>query len=82
MAAPQAIAGRMNLSDAATREGLMAIRAVAAQENAPEFRTLVFIETSEYETAGATIWSVQVWQVTVRSAVAAQWVRVPVANKI
>jgi hypothetical protein len=80
-AAPQTIAARMNLSDAAMREGLMAIRAVAAQENVPEFRTLVYIETSQYRTADATVWSVEVWQVTVRSVVAARLARTPVANK-
>jgi beta-lactamase regulating signal transducer with metallopeptidase domain len=81
LAAPQTIAARMNLSDAAMREGLMAIRAVAAQENVPEFRTLVYIETSQYRTADATVWSVEVWQVTVRSVVAARLARTPVANK-
>ncbi|MGA7633809.1 MAG: M56 family metallopeptidase [Terriglobales bacterium] len=81
LAAPQAIAARMNLSNAAMREGLITIRAVAAQENVPEFRTLVYIETSQYRTADATVWSVEVWQVTVRSAVAARLARTPVANK-
>jgi beta-lactamase regulating signal transducer with metallopeptidase domain len=82
MTAPQAIAARLNSNDAIADEGLAAIRAVAAQEKAPEFRTLVFIETSQYTTADATVWSVQVWQLTVPSAVAAQWVRVPAVNKI
>lgn len=78
---PQAIAARLNSNDENPHEGLAAIHTVAAQENVPEFRTLVFVETSEYTTSGATIWSVQVWQVTVRSADVARLTRVPVANK-
>jgi beta-lactamase regulating signal transducer with metallopeptidase domain len=81
---PRAIARRMNSDDAATSEGLVAINfnAVAAEENMPEFRTLVFIETSQYRTGDATVWSVQVWQVTMPSAMAARLARLPVAHKI
>jgi beta-lactamase regulating signal transducer with metallopeptidase domain len=83
-AAPLAIATRVNFDQATTREGFMAVNfnTVDAQENAPEFRTLVFIETSQYTTADATVWSVQVWQVTMPSAMAARLARMPVANKI
>jgi len=81
LAGPQAIAARLNLNDETRREGLLAIRAVGGQESAPEFRTLVFIETSQYTTADATVWSVQVWQVTLRSVAGSRWARVPVANK-
>jgi bla regulator protein blaR1 len=81
---PQAIATRMNLDRATPSEGFMAVNfnALADQKNAPEFRTLVFIETSEYRTADATVWSVQVWRMTVPSAMAARLARLPVANKI
>jgi len=85
---PQAIATRTNLDHATAREGFMAVNfnAVADRANAPEFRTLfrtvVFIETSEYMTGDATVWSVQVWQVTMPSAMAARLARMPVANKI
>jgi hypothetical protein len=81
IAAPQAIAARLNSNDANPHEGLAAIHAVVARDSAPEFRTLVFVETMQYVTADATIWSVQVWHVTVRSVVASRLARVPVANK-
>jgi hypothetical protein len=76
------LAARLNLNDALAAEELMAIHAVSAHENVPEFRTLVFVETSRYATADATYWSVQVWQMTVPSAMAARLARMPVAHKI
>lgn len=80
---PETIATRMNSDDSTTLEGIAVIHGVAAPETTPEFRTLVFIETSHYTTADdATVWSVQVWQVTVPSAVAARLARMPVVNKI
>lgn len=79
---PQLVAARLNVNQATTREKLPVMYAVTGQENALEFRTLVFVETSQYVTADATIWSVQVWHVIVRTAVASRPAPVPVASKI
>ncbi len=81
---PQAIATRMKSDQATRREGFMAVNfnAIADRESATEFQTLVFIQTSEYSTGDATVWSVQVWRMTVPSAMAARLARLPVANKI
>ncbi len=80
---PQAIATRMNLDDATSRETFVAVNfsAAAAEGNAPRFRTLFFIETSQFRIADATVLSVQVWQVTMRSPAVSRLARVPVANK-
>jgi beta-lactamase regulating signal transducer with metallopeptidase domain len=81
---PRAIAARMNLDRTPTPEEFMAVNlnAVADQKNAPQLRTLVFIETSQYRTADTMVWSVRVWQVTMPSAMAARLARTPIANRI
>jgi Zn-dependent protease with chaperone function len=61
---------------------LVAINAITDQEIVPEFRTLVFFETTQYRTAGGTVWNVQIWQVTLVGAARERMMRVPVANKI
>jgi hypothetical protein len=71
---------RMNVEPSPNQ--LVAVKATADQEIVPEFRTLVFFETAQYRTAGATVWSVQVWQVTLVSAMRERMTRVPMANSL
>ncbi len=47
-----------------------------------EFRTLVFVEATQYGTADLPVWQVQVWRVTLVSAVGQRFVRIPVMNSI
>lgn len=61
---------------------LLAVNAITDQEIVPEFRTLVFFETTQYRTAGGMVWSVQMWRVTLVSAMRERMTRVPVANSI
>jgi hypothetical protein len=56
--------------------------ASADQEIVPQFRTLVFIETTEYVTSDSSVWSVQVWQVMWVSPVRERLARAPVAHSI
>ena len=51
-------------------------------QSAPQFRTLLFVEATEYTTANSSVWSVQVWQVMLLSPVRERLARVPVASKI
>ena len=50
-------------------------------EIVPEFQTLVFIEATQYTTSNSSVWSVQVWRVTLVSPVRDRLAGVPVANK-
>jgi len=70
------------LNAAPPRERVVAISATADQEIVPQFRTLVFIEATQYMTSDSAVWSVQVWRVTLVSAVHERLARVPVANSI
>ena len=63
-------------------EQAVAIRAIADQEVAPQFQTLVFVEATQYVTPGSSVWSVQVWRVTWVTQVRERLARVPVANSI
>ncbi len=54
----------------------------ADQEGAPELRTLVFIEATQYTTSDSSVWNVQVWRMTFVSAASERLVGVPVANSI
>jgi hypothetical protein len=64
------------------RDRVVAINASADREIVPEFRTLVFIEATQYVTSDSSVWSVQVWRVTLVRAVPDRLARVPVANSI
>jgi beta-lactamase regulating signal transducer with metallopeptidase domain len=80
-AAPvRVIAARLNATPA--RDRVVAINASADREIVPEFRTLVFIEATQYVTSDSSVWSVQVWRVTLVRAVPDRLARVPVANSI
>ncbi len=65
-----------------TQEQAVVMSASADQETIPGFQTLVFIETTQYETADSAMWRVQVWRVTLVSTVRERLVRVPVVNSI
>jgi len=69
------------LNAAPPRERVVEASASADQEIVPQFRTLVFIEATQYRTSDSSVWSVQVWRVTVVSPVRDRLARVPVANK-
>jgi hypothetical protein len=45
---------------------------------APQLQTLVFIEATQYVSRGNSVWSVQVWRVTLVSAARNRVVEVPV----
>jgi len=64
------------------RDQVVAVSANADREIVPQFRTLVFIEATQYGTAGSPVWSVQVWRVTWVSTVADRLAAAPVANSI
>ncbi len=53
-----------------------------SEEVAPRLQTLVLIEATQYGTSGASLWSVQVWRVTLVSATRERIARVPVAKSI
>jgi beta-lactamase regulating signal transducer with metallopeptidase domain len=62
---------------------LSSARVVASnQESVPQFRTLVFIEATQYVTSDSSVVSVQVWRVTLVTQVRERLERVPVANSI
>src|SRR5208282_3161604 len=78
LAPAQAVSARLNAEPA--RNGVVAISANAEREIGPQFRTLVFIETTQYRTADSSGWSVQVWRVTWVSTVPDRLARVPAAK--
>jgi len=80
LASVPVVSARLNAEPASN--GVVAISANAEQEIVPRFRTLVFIEATQYRTADSSVWSVQVWRVTWVSTVPDRLARVPVANSI
>jgi hypothetical protein len=58
------------------------MNANASQEFVPEFRALVFIETTQFVTDDSSVWSVQVWRVTLLSTRLKHLAKMPVANSI
>ena len=64
------------------RERVVDASASADQEVVPQFRTLVFIEATQYGDSDSAVWSVQVWRVTVMRTVRNTLAEVPVANSI
>jgi beta-lactamase regulating signal transducer with metallopeptidase domain len=88
---PHAVAGRQlapasvvpaRLNATPPRDRVVEASASADQEIVPQFRTLVFIEATQYMTSDSSVWSVQVWRVTLVSPVCERLARVPVANSI
>jgi len=78
VASAPVVSARLN----AARDQVVAISANGEREIVPQFRTLVFIEATQYRTADSSVWSVQVWRVTWVSTVPDRLARVPVANSI
>ncbi len=70
------------LNAAPPRERVVEASAGADQQIVPQFRTLVFIEATQYVTSDSSVWSIQVWRVTLVSTVGERLARVPVANSI
>jgi hypothetical protein len=58
------------------------VSASADQKIVPQFRTLVFIEATQYVTFDSSVWSVQVWRVMWVSPVGEGLAMVPVAHSI
>jgi hypothetical protein len=56
--------------------------ASADQEIVPEFRTLIFIEATQYGNSESAVWTVQVWRVMWVRTVGDTLAGVPVANSI
>ncbi len=88
---PHAVAGRQfaqaqvvaaRLNAAPPRERVVQASASADREIVPQFRTLVFIEATQYVTFDSSVWSVQVWRVTLVSPVRDRLAGVPVAHSI
>ncbi len=80
LASTPVVSARLNAAPAGDQ--VVAISANAERETVPRFRTLVFIEATQYRTADSSVWSVQVWRVTLVSTVPGRLARVPVANSI
>ncbi|MGD0792731.1 MAG: M56 family metallopeptidase [Terriglobales bacterium] len=78
LAPARVVAARLNATPPRDR----VVEASANQEIVPQFRTLVFIEATQYVTSDSSVWSVQVWRVTFVSAVRERMARVPVAKSI
>jgi beta-lactamase regulating signal transducer with metallopeptidase domain len=74
------VAARLNV--ASPHKRVAETNASANQEIAPQFRTVVFIEATQYVTSDSSVWRVQVWRVTLVSAVRERLARVPVASSI
>ncbi len=70
------------LNAAPTGDQVVATSANAEREIGPQFRTLIFIEATQYRTTDSSVWSVQVWRVTWVNTVPGRLARVPVANSI
>jgi beta-lactamase regulating signal transducer with metallopeptidase domain len=80
LAPARVVAARSN--PAPRRERVVEASASADQETVPEFRTLVFIEATQYRSSDSTVWSVQVWRVMLVRTVRDRLTGVPVANSI
>ena len=80
LAQAPAVIARWNAAPPPAR--LVATSARANQEIAPQFRTLVFIEATQYVTPDSSVWSVYVWQVTFVNPARDRLLGVPAANSI
>ncbi|MGB8011585.1 MAG: M56 family metallopeptidase [Terriglobales bacterium] len=76
------IAARMNAAAPHDPVVAVAVNANADPATIPEFRTLVFVEATQYGTAESPVWQFQVWRVTLVTNFCERMARVPVANSI
>jgi beta-lactamase regulating signal transducer with metallopeptidase domain len=65
---------------AAPRERVVQATASADEEVVPEFRTLIFIEATQYGNSGTAVWRVQVWRVIFVGPAHDRLAGVPVAH--
>ena len=72
------VAARSNA--ALPRERVVKASASGDQETAPEFRTLIFIEATQYGNSDSAVWRVQVWRVMLVRTVHDTLAGVPVAH--
>jgi beta-lactamase regulating signal transducer with metallopeptidase domain len=79
LAPARVVAARLN--GAPPRERGVEASASEGQEVGPQFRTLVFIDATQYRTSDSSVWSVLVWRVMLVSPVRDRLAGVPVANK-
>jgi hypothetical protein len=70
------------LNAAPARERVVETSASGDQETVPEFRTLIFIETTQYGNSDSAVWRVQVWRVMLVRTVRDTLAGVPVAHSI
>jgi len=80
LAPARVVAVRLNA--APPRDRVVEASASADQEIVPQFRTLVFIEATEYRTSDLFLWSVHVWRVMLVNPDRDRLAGVPVANSI
>ena len=64
------------------RERVVEASASADQETMPEFRTLIFIEATQYGNSDSAVWRVQVWRVMLVRTVRNSLTGVPAAHSI
>ncbi len=74
------VAARSNA--APPRERVVEASASGDQETVPEFRTLIFIEATQYGNSDSAVWRVQVWRVMLVSPVRDSLTGLPVARSI
>ena len=68
------------LNAAPPRERVVETSASGDQETVPEFRTLIFIETTQYGNSDSAVWRVQVWRVMLVRTVRDTLAGVPVTH--
>lgn len=68
------------LNAAPPRQRVVETSASGDQETMPEFRTLIFIETTQYGNSDSAVWRVQVWRVMLVRTVRDTLAGVPVAH--
>jgi len=68
------------LNAAPPGERVVETSASGDQETVPEFRTLIFIETTQYANSDSAVWRVQVWRVMLVRTVRDTLAGVPVAH--
>jgi hypothetical protein len=74
------VAARSNATP--PRERLVEASVSADQETVPEFRTLIFIEATQYGNSESAVWRVQVWRVMLVRTVRNSLTGVPAAHSI
>jgi BlaR1 peptidase M56 len=78
LAPARVIAARLSATQ--PRERVVEASASTDQEIVPQFRTLIFIEATQYRNSDSSVWSVQVWRVILVSPVRDRLAGVPVAH--